>query len=160
MVVDLLTANNSPVARTYANRDGVARLCDFGEGEYKIRVGDRSCNAVEIQGVHNRYPEVADYTATVSTCKGEGDGFNTCRVYFRVASDTGEPLPGVSIKKSSTGSTAPLTDAYGRSYALLRGDQDDAFTFSKNGYREQRVAASCGDHRQAERAVVMKRSTP
>jgi hypothetical protein len=155
-VVDLLLGNKS-VSRSYGDEKGIARFCDLGPGEYRIRVGGGSCNAMEIAGVRDRYPRETNYAVTLTPCsEGADRGLNVCPVYFRVSSETGEPLPYVIFQRDDR--PPVLTDRYGRAYDLIRFDSTATFLFSSKGYTEERVTLDCQG--AGTRKVVLKRRVP
>jgi hypothetical protein len=138
-------------------KNGKAEFCDFGFGLHSILVGGGHCAAVELKNVRLRFGLLQTFQVVLNLCMNYGDQGNACFAYFRVSSESGEPLSSVNVS-SQTISDYSVTDRYGRVQTAVGIGKKDVFQFTKQGYRPERFSMSCDSFKGTEeKSIILKK---
>jgi hypothetical protein len=148
---------DSHIVKKFDSINGVAEFCDFGFGEYSIRVGSDQCGQVTLGHIQLVYGLPQHFSVVLNPCLMGADGGRyppSCLVYFRVASSEGTGLGSAFI--TVAGDTRQFkADQYGRIFTGLRNGSSKDFTISADGFEDQIVPVSCKSYETIEKAVSL-----
>lgn len=145
------------VIQTQKVVNGHAQFCDFGFGDHSILVRDENsdCASTEIRKIHVIYGFTQKFKVAMNSCVGEADMPGTaCGTYIRVIAPNGKALKAVNIKYDKT-EASEFTDTYGRAKVGVLEGRSQSFTFTKPGYKSQKLVLRCDPPLQGKEEVLV-----